>query len=373
MKIDRLKLTNFRNYLDLEIELNHSINIFIGNNGEGKTNILESIYILALTKSNREGNENDLIKFNENFTKINGIIKIRDVIQKREVYIEKMKKHLFVNNKEIRRNRDYINGLSVIEFTPQDLEIVKGSPNIRRNMLNIDISQLHNNYITYLNEYNKVIKMRNEYLKKMNLNGNMDNRYLDIINNEMIDKAVYIYKYRIDFINRINEILPKIFKKITGLDNLVINYINNIGVTNYDGQEIKNKITNKLKKNLNMEMMQGMTLIGPHRDDFNFVLDTKDMKLFASQGQQRMAVIALKISEIYIFKDILGEYPILLLDDIFSEIDSKKRNKIVKYLDEKIQTIITTTDINDIDEELLKKAVVYNVKNNKVTRKGRKK
>ena len=147
MRIERLKLTNFRNYLNLEINLNPAINIFIGNNGEGKTNILESIYILSLTKSNRDGNECDLIKFEENIAKIEGMIRKDDVIQKREINITKQKKQLFINNKEIRRNRDYIKGLSVIEFTPQDLEIIKGSPNVRRNMLNIDLSQLYNSYI----------------------------------------------------------------------------------------------------------------------------------------------------------------------------------------------------------------------------------
>ena len=371
MRIERLKLTNFRNYLNLEIELNNNLNIFIGSNGEGKTNILESIYVLSLTKSNRAGNENDLIKFEEEIAKIEGVIRYNDIIKKKEIHITKNRKQLFINNKEIRRNRDYIEGFSVIEFTPQNLEIIKGSPNIRRNMLNIDISQLHNNYITYLNEYNQVIKIRNEFLKKMNLNAYVDERYLDIINQELIKKAVKIYEYRFEFINKINILLPNIFEKITGLNNLQIIYNNNLGIEMFDEKKIEEKFKLKFKRNLNIEMMQGMTLIGPHRDDFSFVLNGKDMKVFSSQGQQRIAVISLKIAEIYLFKEMLGEYPVLLLDDIFSEIDTKKRNKIVKFLKEDIQTIITTTDINDINEKLINSSVVYEVKNNKVTKKGR--
>lgn len=371
MEIKRLKLTNFRNYLNIELELNPNINIFIGNNGEGKTNILESIYILSLTKSNRVGNETDLIKYGEEITKIEGIVYSNNIIKKKEIDISHRKKTLLINNKEIRRGKEYIQEFAVILFTPQDLEIIKGAPNIRRNMLNIDISQLHNKYITYLNEYNQIIKMRNEYLKKMNLNGNTDERYLDIINTEMINKAIKIYEYRFDFINKINYYLPKIFKKITGKENIKIVFDNNLGIDEFEEEKIKKLFILKLKKNLNIEMMQGMTLTGPHRDDFSFLLDEKNMKYFASQGQQRMAIISLKIAELYIFKEVLGEYPVLLLDDIFSEIDSKKRNKIVKFLKEDIQTIITTTDINDITENLMEKAVVYSVKNNKVTKKGR--
>ena len=373
MRIDRLKLTNFRNYLNLEINLNPSINIFIGNNGEGKTNILESIYILSLTKSNRDGNESDLIKFGENITKIEGIIKNNDLIQKKEICITKQKKQLFINNKEIKRNREFINGMSVILFSPQDLELIKGSPNIRRNVLNIDISQLYSNYITCLNEYNQIVKMRNEYLKRMYLNGNSDERFLEIINKGLIEKAVIIYKYRFDFIDKINDLLPNIFKKITGLSGLKIDYNNSINISNYDEKIIEEKFASKFKRNLNMELMQGITLTGPHRDDFSFILNDNDMKIFASQGQQRMAIISFKIAEIYLFKEILGDYPILLLDDVFSEIDTKKRNKIVKYLKEDIQTIITTTDINDISNDLLEKSSIYSVKNNKVTKKGRKK
>ncbi len=371
MKIERLKLTNFRNYLNLEIDLNPNINIFVGNNGEGKTNILESIYVLSLTKTNRLGQENDLIKFGEDIAKIEGIVNSDNILKKKEIHFTKLKKSLYVNNKEIRKNRDYIAGFSVILFTPQDLEIVKGSPNIRRNLLNIDISQLHNNYINYLNEYNQIVKMRNEYLKKMNINGNTDERYLEIINRELINKAVKIYEYRFDFIEKINKLLPGIFKKITNINKMMIIYNNSLGIKEFSAKEVEKVLMHKFKKNLNIELMQGMTLTGPHRDDFSFYIDDKDMKIFSSQGQQRMAVISLKLAEIYLFKDILGEYPVLLLDDIFSEIDKIKRNKIVKFLKDDIQTIITTTDINDINSILLEKAIVYNVKNNKVTKKGR--
>ena len=293
------------------------------------------------------------------------------MLKKKEVYLKDNKKQLFINGKEIRKHRDYVKDFSVISFSPKDLDIINGSPSIRRNTLNIDLSEINNNYIGYLNEYNSVIKMRNEYLKRMNINGFTDERYLDILNNELIKKAVKIYEYRLSFIEKINKIIPNIFKKITGLQGLQIKYNSTIGIEEFNEEKITNNMNSKLKKNLNFELMQGSTTIGPHRDDFSFILNGQDMKSFSSEGQQRMAVIALKISEIYIFKEELKEYPVLLLDDIFSELDIKKRNKIIKYLDDNIQTIITTTDINDINEDIIKKASVYNVKKDKVIKKGR--
>ena len=372
MRIEHLKLTNFRNYSSLELDFDDNVNIIIGDNGKGKTNILESIYVLSLTKTNRYGIEDNLIKFNEEIAKIEGIIRRDGLIKKQEVHLTKKKKQIFINNKEMRRIRDYISNFCVISFTPEDLEIVKGSPNIRRNMINIDISQLHNNYISYLNEFNQIIKIRNEYLKKMNLDGNSDIRYLDVVNSSMIDKALKIYEYRYDFFVKINQILPKIFKKLTNLDNLRIKYETSIDLEDFDLEKIRKNYESKINKNFKVELMQGVTLIGPHRDDFSFNLNGIDMKNFASQGQQRLAVIALKIAEIYLYKEETGEYPVLLLDDIFSEIDTKKRNKIINFLLKDIQTIITTTDINDIEEDLVKNATVFKVNNNKVTGRGKK-
>ena len=244
------------------------MNIIIGDNGKGKTNILESIYVLSLTKTNRYGIEENLIKFDEEIAKLEGIVRKDDLIKKQEIHLTKKKKQIFINNKEMRRIRDYISNFCVISFTPEDLEIVKGSPNVRRNMINIDISQLHNNYISYLNEFNQIVKIRNEYLKKMNIDGNSDARYLDVVNASMIEKGIKIYQYRYDFFKKINELLPKIFKKLSGLDNLTIKYETNFDLGEFELEKVKKNYESKLNKNFKVELMQGVTLVGPHRDDF---------------------------------------------------------------------------------------------------------
>ena len=370
MKIAHIKLTNFRSYDDLELDFNPNINIIVGNNGQGKTNILESIYVLSLSKSNRAGFDSDMIKFEKDSLSIEGKIIDNDLIKKLKVDINPNKKKVFINNKEIHKIKDYISNFCVISFVPNDLDIIKGSPSVRRNLLNIDISQMFNNYIVYLNEYNKIIKIRNDYLKKLYINNNSDFRYLDVINEKMIEKAEKIYEYRFKFIAEINSNIDDVYKKITGLDGLTIKYENTLGLESFNKEEFKEIYLKKLKKHLNQEMMQGMTLVGPHRDDFTFYLNNIDMKIYSSQGQQRMAIIAFKISELNYYKKIIGSYPVLLLDDIFSEIDIKKRNKIISFLKKDIQTIITTTDINDISPKILDNAVIYNINNNKITKKG---
>lgn len=370
MKIRDIKLLNFRNYDELNLEFSDNINVIIGNNGEGKTNILESIYVLSLTKSNRYGADNDLIKFGKENLKVEGNVIDDDLLRKFNVSLSKNKKNVFINGKEIRKISDYISNFCVISFAPIDLEIIKGSPSIRRNFLNIEISQLYNNYINYLNEYNYILKMRNDYLKKMNLNAMIDKRYLDIINDKLIDKAVKIYEYRFKYVEEINSLIESIFYKIAGLKSLKIEFDNSLGLGKFDEETITKTMNDKFKKNYHQELMLGNTLNGPHRDDFKFMLNDLDMKIYSSQGQQRLAIIAFKIAELYIYKRIKKSYPVLLLDDIFSEIDIRKRNKIIKFLNNDIQTIITTTDLVDISEELLKKARIFKIKNGKITKRG---
>jgi len=370
LKIRDIKLLNFRNYDDLNLEFSDNINIIIGNNGEGKTNILESVYVLSLTKSNRYGYDNDLIKFDKEYLKVEGNVIDDDLLRKFSVSLSKNKKNVYINGKEIKKISDYISNFCVISFSPLDLEIIKGAPSVRRNFLNIEISQLYNNYVNYLNEYNYILKMRNDYLKKMNLNAMIDKRYLDIINDKLIEKAIKNYEFRFKFVEEINSLIENIFYKITGLKSLKIYFDNSLGMGNFDESLIKKTMNDKFKKNYNQELMLGNTLNGPHRDDFKFILNDMDMKLYASQGQQRLAIIAFKIAELFIFKRIKKSYPVLLLDDIFSEIDIKKRNKIIKYLNNDIQTIITTTDLVDISEDLLKKARIFKIRNGKITKRG---
>lgn len=361
MILTNLELINFRNYKKTKIKFGKNINIFIGNNGQGKTNILEAIYILAVTKSHRFGDQFNLIRKGSEIAKIKGTEKVDKIIKDLEVDIFKNDKKTYINKTEIKKASLYVTNLNVIMFTPDDLDIIKGSPQVRRNLLNIEISQMDSEYIKYLNEYNKILKTRNEYLKSMYINNISDNRYLDIITDKLIDRAVKIYKYRFDFVKLINENITEIYKNISDIDDLKIKYVNSLYLDNFDEDNIKNLLFKKFKSNLSRELQQGNTLYGPHRDDFSFLINEEEVRIFASQGCQRLAIIAFKLAEIEIFYQKIGYKPILLLDDIFSEIDSKKRSKLIKYIDKDLQVIITATDLKNINKKLLDNSKIFEV------------
>ena len=366
MKLKELKIKNFRNYSEANLLLSPSINIFIGDNGVGKTNILEAIYVLSLTKSARYGTDTDLIKLGENNLSIEGIVDYDDYQKEYKINIDKFSKRVYRNNIQIKKISEYLSEFCITSFLPNDIEIIKGSPSLRRNTLNIEIGILYNQYLDYVNEYNRLLKMRNEYLKRLNLNGYSDSKYLDVINLKMIDLSVKIYKFRFNYLEEINNILPSIYKKLTGISDIKILYDCSLGIKEYDEELIKDTMLKKYKSNLYKEMLQGMTITGLHRDDLIFLVNNNDAKIYASQGQQRLIVIAYKIAELLVFKKIKKEYPILLLDDVFSEIDIKKRNNIVKYLKSDIQVIITTTDLEDIQEDLVKSAKIFKIKNGEI-------
>ena len=370
MRLKSLKLFNFRNYSELSLDLSFGINIFIGDNGVGKTNILEAIYVLSLTKSNRYGTINDLIKHDAITSKINCLVDYDGYTKEYEIMLSDQVKKVYINKQEIRKIANYISNFCVTTFMPNDIDIIRGTPSIRRNLLNIQIGQLYNNYLKYVNEYNSLLKIRNDYLKRLNINGNTDLRYLDIINQKMVEVSLKIYYFRYFYLEEINKIISQVYKKIANISNLKIEYANSLNLDSYDENLIKDKLISRYKKNLSKEIMQGMTLTGVHRDDLVFKIDGVDARIYASEGQQRLIVIAYKISELLLFKKIKKEYPVLLLDDVFSEIDLKKRNNIIKYFKDDIQVIITTNDINDIDQKLVEKAKIYLVKNGNVKIKG---
>ena len=362
MLIKKISIKNFRNYDLLNLKFNSKINIIYGENGSGKTNLLESIYLLALTKSHRSFLDNSLIKKDKLFSSVKGEFEINGILSNFEIIINENKKVIKKDNNEIKKINEYLSNINIIIFYPDDLQIIKGSPTERRNYLNIELSQIFSGYIDVLLKYNKILKMRNNYLKN---NVKFDNNYFDILTDHLIDYAIVITKFRKKFIDKINEKCSSIYKNLTGIDNFNIKYI-----SNYQDNIEKDKIKEQYLKIKNQEIKYNMTLIGPQKDDLEFYINDKNLKNFGSQGQQRMAVLALKLSELEIIKEVKNQTPILLLDDVLSELDIEKRNKLLNYIKNNSQVIITTTDLNDIDESILKKSKKVCIKNGKIVRKG---
>ena len=346
------------------------MNIFIGDNAQGKTNILEAITILALTKSHRVGVSPNIIMFDKSKCKISGVIKKDKIITKLNVEITEDTKKLSVNSTNIKKVADYISNLNVIVFIPDDLEIVKGSPNVRRNLLNIQLCQLSREYIKVYNEYNKLLKTRNEYLKILFNNSIADTNYLDVITEKLIEKAIFIYQKRKEYLDFINLHINDYFKEISGGNvDIFVRYVTNVLFDNFDYETIRKRLKHTFKKNYLKELNYGMTIYGPHRDDFYFEYQGNDLKFFGSQGQQKLAILSFKLAEIPIFNDLTNTLPVILLDDIFSELDVKKRNKLLNIIHLiGVQSIITTTDLRNINKKYIQDAFVYCVKNGNVER-----
>ena len=331
---------------------------------------MESIYTLALTKSYRTTNDSNLIRLNQEKFIIIGETQDDKVFKKLSLELYKGNKIAKINDNIINKISDYIGNLYVILSSPDDLQMIKGSPSERRNFLNIEISQLSSNYIKKYNEFNKILKMRNDYLKLLYTNSLCDYNYLDVLTTNLIDREVEIYVERNNFITKINQYITKIYENITQIKDLKIVYETNVEFNNFEANEIKKVLSEKYKRNQQREISMGMTLYGPHRDDFTFTIEGNDIKIYGSQGQQKLAFIALKFAEIPIFEEKTCTKPIILLDDIFSELDKKKKNNLIQYINNDYQVIITSNDTKDISKKILKDSNIFKIHDGKIIEKG---
>lgn len=371
MFLEHLNLVNFRNYDSLNIKLSKNINIFYGKNAQGKTNILESIYYLGLTKSYRTKDDNDIIKDNKKVFKVEGILNNNNYKNKYSIKYKNNDKKLYIDDFEYKKISDYISKINIITFTPDDLEILKGIPDIRRKYIDNELSQLYSTYYKVNLEYKKILKMRNDLLKQMNINKNIDMNYFNILTQYLIDKSTFIYRARNKFIIKINEEISKIYENIIKIKDLKIIYKNQLEINDYKDDLIKEKLNNLYKDNFYKEKEAGVTLYGPHRDDYEFYINDKNIKLYGSQGQQKLAILSMKLSEIKIFNNQTKSFPILLLDDVFSEFDREKINNIMKYILDNMQVIITSTDVKNIQKKILDQSLIYKIENGTIKKDNR--
>ena len=341
MIIQSLELENFRNYETLGLNFHPTLNIIYGNNGEGKTNLVEAIYVLGLTRSFRLVNDRTLIHQNATISKIEGNVHNRYETNYK-IILSKDGKKVKINNNKVLKLSDYVSKINIILFHPNDLKIIKDTPSIRRKTLNIDISQLNLEYLKDLNAYNKVLKQRNAYLKQLLINGNSSSSYLDILTQKLVEYGLRIYQERKKFVDCLNSYVPKIYLDIAKKGNYCIRY--NSDYDNLSMEEILNMYQKSLKKDLSF----GKTSLGVHTDDMTFLLDDYDLKDYGSEGQQKNAIISMKFAELELFKNQKGYYPILILDDLFSELDEEKIQNILNFITKDIQVFITTTNVNHL-------------------------
>lgn len=375
MKIKSLKLLYFRNYLSTNIEVHPSLNVLVGNNANGKTNIIESIFCLALGKSYRTKSDSECIMFGETATAMSCIVNKND----RELDIM-----LGINNKGksakiagIKKTKltDFVGELNVVLFSPEDLQIVKGSPVLRREFMNREFYQFSRIYHKYYLMYQHLLKQRNSYLKDMRKNpkDEMSLAYLETLTSQLAKVALYITKERVSFVQDISKLTYKNMLNISnGQETLKIKYKSsvldalNIAEINDESFTEENLTKVMMKKSFD-DIMRGSTKIGPQHDDLEFYINDLDAKMYASQGQQRSIVLSLKLAEINYLKEKTGTYPVLLLDDVLSELDKNRQLKLLDAINENVQTFITTPSISDIKEDLLKKAKVFKIEDGNIS------
>ncbi len=334
MWIKNIKLRNFRNYEKLNIDLGKNVNIFFGENAQGKTNIIESIFLCSIGKSFRTNKDKEMIKLEKENLDVEIEYEKSDRSGTIEIDVSN-KKNILINGIKIKKLSELLGKINVVLFTPDDIEMIKGSPEKRRKFLDIMISQLRPNYMHTLSIYQKTLKERNCYLKEIKEQGK-DENLLEIWDEKLAESAEKIVFYRKEFMEKIKGKIEKIHKEITGQkEDIKIEYFSQC--------EDRENYLKILKQRRKLDIIKGFTTKGIHRDDFFIFINGKQIDIYGSQGQQRTAILSLKLSELQVIYEEIGEYPILLLDDFMSELDKSRRESLISHIKE-TQVIITCTD-----------------------------
>ena len=366
MYLENLTLKDFRNFSDLQVTFNPNINIFIGRNAQGKTNLLEAIYFLAVTKSHRTNNDKELIQFGNKFAGLQGRLHKSQIEVELKLRITPKGKKAWVNRLEQKKLSRYIGQMNAVLFSPEDLALVKGAPAIRRHFMNLEFGQINPEYLYFSSQYRQILQQRNNYLKQLSLGKTQDNLFLDVLSDQLAGVAAEIISRRLKYIGLLNEYAYEAHKAISGKkEKLMVQYRPSIGnIEAADSVEvIYKKIIDSFQKNKETEIRKGTTLTGPHRDDLEFSIDGKNAHDYASQGQQRTIALSMKLAEVDVVHQLTDEYPVLLLDDVMSELDHSRQNRVLSYIHGKTQTFITTTDLEGISWEIINTPKVFQISN----------
>lgn len=371
MHIDRLKLTNYRNYESLELEFSPTMNVFIGENAQGKTNVMEAIYVLAMAKSHRTSNDRELIRWEQEYGKIEGDVQRKFGHIPFELTISKKGKKARVNHLEQNRLSMYVGQMNVVMFAPEDLNIVKGSPQLRRRFLDMEIGQISRVYLHDLVNFQKILKQRNAMLKANRGKLDLEDVMFDIYTEQYIQVAVQIIRKRFYFMELLQKWANPIHHGISrGLETLEIKYSTLKDLhSEQTVEEMETIFADQLKDVRRRELERGLTLVGPHRDDLQFFVNGYDIQTYGSQGQQRTTALSLKLAEIELVKQEVGETPILLLDDVLSELDDYRQSHLLSTMQGQVQTFVTTTNITGIDHNTIQQAAIFEVHDGSVSRK----
>lgn len=352
MIIKSIELADYRNYDCLSMQFDKGTNILYGDNAQGKTNILEAIFVAATTKSHRGSKDREIVNFEREEAHIRTYLEKEGIETRVDMHLRKSKsKGIAIDGQKIKKAADLLGLCNVVFFSPEDLGIIKNGPSERRRFVDMELCQLDSFYLYNLNHYNKIVNQRNKLLKDMYMNPDLKET-LGIWDMQLVSFGSKIIERRKLFEEQLNEIIFDIHKKLSGdKEELTIHYEPDVEMEDFE---------RKLKSNQDRDIKAKMTSVGPHRDDFSFVVGDIDIRRFGSQGQQRTAALSLKLSEIELVKKITKDTPILLLDDVLSELDSNRQNYLLNSIGD-IQTIITCTGLEEFVNHRFEIDKVYKV------------
>ena len=354
MIIKSIKLENFRNYESLDLDFEKGTNILYGDNAQGKTNVLEAIYLSATTKSHKGSKDKEIIRFLQDEAHIRTILDKEGLEYRVDMHLRKNKsKGIAINGQHLKKAAELLGLLNVVFFSPEDLSIIKNGPSERRRFVDMELCQIDKYYLYNLNQYNKIVNQRNKLLKDFYYNSDL-NETLQVWNMQLVSYGKQIINRREKFIEQLNEIIYDIHKNLSG-DKEELKII-------YEPDVSEEEFEQKLKNSQERDIKLKMTSVGPHRDYFCFMVNGIDIRKFGSQGQQRTAALSLKLSEIEIVKKVTGDHPVLLLDDVLSELDSNRQNYLLNNIGD-IQTIITCTGLDEFINNRFEIDKIYKVSN----------
>ena len=361
LKVNSLKLKNFRNYDLLNVEFDGSTNIFYGNNAQGKTNILEAVYLSGTTKSHRGSKDRDMIRFGEDESHIETVVEKNGIGYQIDMHLKKNSpKGIAINKMPIRKASELFGIVNLVFFSPEDLNIIKNGPAERRRFIDLELSQLDKVYLNNLSNYNRIVNQRNHLLKELSFGGKKDlSDTLEIWELQMVQYGERLIARRKEFVEQINGIIAKIHQRLTGgKESLKIIYEPSTGDLPFE---------QALNRYRERDLRMKSTTVGPHRDDIGFMIGDMDIRKYGSQGQQRTAALSLKLSEIELVKLATHDTPILLLDDVLSELDKHRQNYLLDSIHD-IQTLITCTGVEDFVNHRFSINKVFHVQNGQVTK-----
>ncbi len=368
MFLKRLKLNNYRNYLELDFQFSKNKTLFVGKNAQGKTNLLEAVYYLSCLNSSRIKKDKELIKFDSEFCNINASVLKSDTDVELDILINPPKnKILKVNGIKKNKSRDFVRVLSTVSFSNSDLLLLRGEPSDRRKWLDNAICQVYPAYFDKLNKYNKIRLQKANFLSEFQGGYNLNYDMLDVFNTQLANSSANIMYLRMKFLSEIKKIAHQKHLSISVDEDLDIKYENTIDVDFLNVSDLSILVYDKLNELKTEEIKKGQCLIGPHRDDVAFFINNLDAKRYASQGQQRTIVLALKLSELDIIQEKINEMPILLLDDVLAELDNLRQNYLLDTIKDGVQTIITSVDTLAFDDNFLKDVEIVNVNGGKIS------